>query len=66
MDDKDDEYDSGIIFDRDVQNLRRIKRKRQINRDGEKENRTGWSQEKPSGAVNYMDLIMEPLRFAVI
>ena len=40
--------------------------KRQINRDGEKENRTGWSQEKPSGAVNYMDLIMEPLRLAVM
>ena len=28
MDDKDDEYDSGIIFDRDVQNLRRIKQRK--------------------------------------
>ena len=43
-----------------------VKRKRQIKRDEEKENRAGWSQEKPSGAVNYMDLIMEPLRLAVM
>ena len=43
-----------------------IGRKRQINRDEEKENRAEWFQEKPSGAVNYMDLIMEPLRLAVM